>query len=282
MSRTGKGKSLLFIFLIHQLKELIFTRKMIPLTSLIGKIAIKLPKEKRIPGVIKFLGEKGDRYNGEVNTLNFSYKILGKEAEGFCKKYPEDKESWAERGLETLIYHFGENNPPEANIIKKENDKANIEILYVPRKIEKSLENKAKVKKPDKIEKIRDIENFAKTIYSSATFLGRKKKAIFEVRGEIDETWYPPKFVAILASGIKYDGIKNMEDYKQFSKICESLKDTKYDKSEEVIRRLVLLKKEILKSPENPRYYFSKRAKRETPEITLDKEKKVLTILPFR
>jgi len=88
----------------------------------------------------------------------------------------------------------------------------------------------------------------------------------------------------VLALGIKYDGIKNMKDYKQFSKVCESLqdKDKKYNKSEEVNNRLIRLENEIRKLPENPKFFVPRIAKGKTLEATLDRERGVLVIRPFQ
>ncbi len=255
------------------------------LIHLVEKINRVLPGKGRIPGTMTYMGREPSRTESRESARKFEYKFLGEVERDSAQDYSDNDngEDWVERGIGLLEYCF-KDDVPKIRVTKKQGREANVEILYVPREIEKPFEDERKVERLDEIENIKDIAEFAMIIYSSATRSRRKKGAILEVRGEINETRHPPEFVATLALGIKYDGIKNMEDYKQFSEICESLQDKnrEYNKSEEVLSRLTCLENEIRKSPENPKYLFSKRARREVPEITLDKEKEVLVIRPFQ
>ncbi len=256
------------------------------LVDLVGKINKVLPEKGRVTGTVIDKGKERSRTDSKGRTWNFEYRFLREVARDFI--YSENGgeewgEDWVERGIGLLEYRF-KDDVPKMNVTKRGKDEANVEILYVPRKTKELFKDERKVERLDEIEKMEDITEFAMIIYSSATRPRGKKGTILEVRGEINETRHPPEFVATLASGIKYDGIKNMKDYKQFSEICESLQDKnrKYNKSEEVLSRLTRLENEIRKSPENPKYLFSKRAKYEAPEITLDREREILVIRPFQ
>lgn len=255
------------------------------LIDLVGKINRVLPEKGRITGLMAYMGREASRTESRESARKFEYKFLGEVARDSAQNYSDNDngEDWVKRGIGLLEYCFGD-NVPKINVTKRGKDEAKIEILYVPRETKKLFKDERKVERLDEVENIKDIAEFAMIIYSSAIRSRRKKGAILEVRGEINETRHPPEFVATLALGIKYDGIKNMEDYKQFSEICESLQDKnrEYNKSEEVLSRLTRLEDEIRKSPENPKYLFSKRAIREAPEITLDRGGEVLVIRPFQ
>jgi hypothetical protein len=285
--RKSGRKVLLFIFLI-QLKKLTFMYKMRrkSLTDLVGKINKVLPGKGRVIGTVIDKGKERSRTDSKGRTWNFEYRFLREVARDFIYSENGGEEwgrDWAERGIGLLEYRFGD-KVPKINVTKRGKDEANVEILYVPREIEKPFEDERKVERLDEVEKMRDITEFAKAIYLCATFPRRKKGAILEVRGEINETRHPPEFIATVALGVKYDGVKNMKDYKQFSEIYErpQNEDKKYNKSEDINNRLIRLENEILKSPENPKYYFSKRAIREAPEITLDEKREILVVRPFQ
>ena len=140
------------------------------------------------------------------------------------------------------------------------------------------------------MEQTRDANDFAKSIFSHATFprMRIKKNYAIEVKGKLKFIKSGPiadhyKFTATISSGTIYNKTKNMKSSCTFSQVYEhSHNEQEHNEKEEIVNFLTYLGNKARRLPETPGYFVPNSVAGQSLETTLDKANGILRIHPFQ